>query len=137
MAKTVSIPENVQEFLKGKLGWISTASSTGVPNAVPKGSVRVLDDSHLMFADLFSLKTRANLKENPNVAVTVIDMETYAGYQIKGTADLVDSGPIFERMKEELKKAPRPLPPPVYVVVIAVTDIFDQSLGPNAGKRIA
>ncbi len=133
----ITIPQNIQDFLKGKLGWVSTASAAGVPNAVPKGSVRVLDDSHIMFADLFSLKTRANLKENPHVAVTVIDMETYTGYQLKGTAELVDSGPIFERMKEELKKAPRPLPPPVYVVVIAVNEIFDQSLGPNAGKRIA
>ncbi len=133
----VLIPQEVQQFLTGKLGWVSTASAAGVPNAVPKGSVRVLDDTHIMFADLFSLKTRANLRENPHVAVTVIDMETFAGYQLKGTAELVDSGPIFERMKEELKKAPRPLPPPVYVVVIAVDEIFDQSLGPNAGKRIA
>ncbi len=133
----VSMPQNVQDFLRGKLGWVSTASAAGVPNAVPKGSVRVLDDSHIMFADLFSLKTRANLKENPHVGVTVIDLETYQGYQIKGTAELLESGPIFERMQEELKKAPRPLPPPVYVVVITVTDIFDQSLGPNAGKRIA
>ncbi len=133
----VSIPQNIQDFLKGKLGWVSTASATGVPNAVPKGSVRVLDDTHIMFADLFSLKTRANLKENPNVAVTVIDLESTQGYQIKGTAQLLESGPIFERMKEELKKAPRPLPPPVYVVVITVNAIFDQSLGPNAGQRIA
>lgn len=133
----VSMPQNVQDFLTGKLGWVSTASAAGVPNAVPKGSVRVLDDSHLMFADLFSLKTRANLKENPHVGVTVIDFETFQGYQIKGTAELVESGPIVERMKEELKKAPRPLPPPVYVVVITVTEIYDQSMGPNAGKRIA
>ena len=135
MAEVV-IPQNVQDFLKGKLGWVSTASAAGVPNAVPKGSVRVLDDSHIMFADLFSLKTRANLKENPNVGVTVIDLATNQGYQIKGTAELLESGPVFERMAEEVKKAPRPLPPPVYVVVITVTDIYDQSLGPNAGKRI-
>jgi uncharacterized protein len=136
MAEMVSIPQNIQDFLKGKLGWVSTASSAGIPNAVPKGSVRVLDDTHIMFADLFSLKTRANLKENPHVAVTVIDLETNTGYQLKGTAELIDSGPVFERMREELKKAPRPLPPPVYVVKIAVTEIYDQSVGPNAGKRI-
>ena len=133
----ILIPQNVQDFLKGRLGWVSTASAAGVPNAVPKGSVRVLDDSHILFADLFSQKTRANLMENPNVGVTVIDLETAQGYQIKGTAELQDSGPVFERMKEELKKAPRPLPPPVYAVVITVTEIYDQSLGPNSGKRIA
>jgi uncharacterized protein len=133
----VTIPQYVQEFLTGKLGWVSTASAAGVPNAVPKGSVRVLDSTHIMFADLFSKKTRANLKENPQVSVTVIDLQTAQGYQLKGTAELQDSGPTFELMKEELKKAPRPLPPPVYVVVITVTDIYDQSLGPDAGKKIA
>jgi predicted pyridoxine 5'-phosphate oxidase superfamily flavin-nucleotide-binding protein len=133
----ISIPQDVKDFLNGRLAWVSTASSAGIPNAVPKGSVRVLDDQHLMFADLFSQKTRTNLKENPNVGVTVIDVETATGYQIKGKAEMQDSGPVFERMKEELKKAPRPLPPPVYVVVITVTEIYDQSLGPNSGKRIA
>ena len=136
MAETITIPQHVQDFLKGKLGWVSTASKSGVPNAVPKGSVRIVDDSHIMFADLFSRKTRDNLRENPQVAVTVIDLATFTGYQLKGTAEFIDSGPLFELMKEELKKAPRPLPPPVYVVKIAVSEIYDQSVGPDAGKRI-
>ena len=72
-----------------------------------------------MFADLFSRKTRENLKENPQVSVTVIDLATF-----KGTAELIDSGPVFEKVKEQLKQAPRQLPPPVYVVSIAVNAIY-------------
>ncbi len=136
MAELVTIPQDVQEFIKGKMGWVGTVSKDGVPNATPKGSVQVLDDNHLMFADLFSLKTRANLRENPQVSVTVIDLATAQGYQLKGTAELIDAGPLFDKVKEQLAQAPRQLPPPVYVVRIGVEAIYDQSVGPNAGKQL-
>ena len=53
----VKVPKEVQEFMNGKMGWVATASPDGVPNATPKGSVRVIDDEHLVFADLFSRKS--------------------------------------------------------------------------------
>jgi hypothetical protein len=98
------IPKEVQEFLKGKMAWVATAASDGMPNTTPKGSVKIIDDEHIVFADLFSKKTRENLQANPKVAVTVADMTTYKGYQIKGSAKLLESGPLFEKMAEELAK---------------------------------
>ncbi len=62
--------------MTGKPGWVATASKSGMPNVAIKGSLRILDDEHLMFADLFSLKTRKNLEENPQVAVMVFDGES-------------------------------------------------------------
>jgi len=97
----------------------------------------VIDDEHLVFADLFSCKTRENLKANPKVAVTVVDEKNYKGYQLKGSAELLTAGPIFDQVAEQLKKAPMKLPPVNYVVKITVDAIFDQSVGPDAGKRIA
>ncbi len=107
-----------------------------MPNVTPKGTVQVLDENTLIFADLFSMKTRENLKANPKVAVTVIDPEKYSGYQFKGTAELVDSGPVFEKVKEELKKAPGGLPEPRYVARITVESIYNQAPGPDAGRKI-
>jgi len=130
------IPKEMQEFMKGKMAWVATASPDGVPNTTPKGTVQVLDDEHIIFADLFSLKTRDNLQKNPKVAVTVIDMETKKGYQFKGPAQLVDSGPVFDQVVEKLKKAPMKLPNPKYVVIMSVDSIFDQSVGPKAGQQI-
>ena len=130
------IPKEVQEFLKGKMAWVATASSDGMPNTTPKGSVKIIDDEHIAFADLFSKKTRENLRANPKVAVTVADMTTYKGYQIKGSAELLESGPLFEKMAEELKKAPKKLPSLQYVVQITVETVYDQSVGPEAGKQI-
>ena len=133
----VSIPKHVQEFLPGKLGWVATASKSGEPNATPKGTVKVLDDQHVIFADLFSLKTRQNLQENPQVAVTVIDPATAKGYQIKGRAEMLTSGPTFEEMAKLLKGSPKALPPLQYLVKISVEAVYDQSVGPEAGKQIA
>jgi predicted pyridoxine 5'-phosphate oxidase superfamily flavin-nucleotide-binding protein len=129
------IPEEVIEFLKGKLAWVATASPDGVPNATPKGSVRVVDDEHLAFADLFSLKTRENLQKNPKVAVTVIDEKTRKGYQLKGTAELADSGELYSQIAEQLRA--KQFPNPKYVVRIKIDSVFDQSVGPQAGKKIA
>jgi predicted pyridoxine 5'-phosphate oxidase superfamily flavin-nucleotide-binding protein len=131
------IPQEIQEFIKGKMAWVATASTDGMPNSTPKGSVQVIDDSHLVFADLFSRKTRENLKANTKVAVTVVDEKTYKGYQLKGIAELLTTGPIFDQVAEQLKKAPMKLPPVNYVVRITVDSIYDQSVGPDAGKQIA
>ncbi len=133
----VTIPKNVQEFLSGKMGWVGTSSPDGIPNVTPKGTIRLLDDQHVMFADLFSLKTRQNLERNPKVAVTVVDSASAKGYQLKGTAELISSGPLFEQFKEQLNQAMLALPPLKYVVKIAVESVFDQSVGPDAGKQIA
>jgi hypothetical protein len=132
-----NIPKHVQEFFQGKTAWVATTAREGVPNVTPKGTVRVTDDQHVIFADLFSLKTRQNLEQNPHVAVTVIDPATAKGYQIKGTAELVSSGPLYDQMAKELKQSSPSLPSPKYVVEIAVDSVYDQSVGPDAGKQIA
>jgi hypothetical protein len=133
----VSIPKHVQEFLPGKLGWVATASRDGVPNATPKGSVKLLDEHHVLFADLFSLKTRKNLLENNKVAVTVVDASTGKGYQLKGTAEVISSGPSFDETAKQIRESAKGLPPVQQVVKITVDAVFDQSVGPDAGKQIA
>ncbi len=133
----VAIPQKVLQFLSGKIGWVGTASADGMPNIAIKGSLRVLDDGHLLFADLFSRKTRQNLEQNPKVAVMVADAETHEGYILKGTAELLAAGELYSRVSQELARSPKKLPAPKYVVKIAIDEVYDQSLGANAGGRIA
>jgi uncharacterized protein len=133
----VKIPDSVQEFMKGKPGWVATASKDGMPNVSIKGSLRVLDAEHVMFTDLFSLKTRKNLEENPKVAVMVSDSESKKGYILKGRAELISSGTLYDQTAEGVKQRMPQAPKPRYVVKIAVESIFDQSLGPDAGKQLA
>jgi uncharacterized protein len=48
-----------------RLGFVATVCADGTPNLSPKGTVSVLDDDHLMFADIRSPGTVANLRGNP------------------------------------------------------------------------
>ena len=134
---SVKISAELQEFIKGKQGWVATASLDGTPNVSIKGSLRVLDDEHLLFADISSLKTRNNLKENSKVAIMVFDAESRRGYAFKGRAEQIESGPIFDQTVESIRKAMPQLPTPKYVVNVAIDSIWDQSAGPGGGKQLA
>lgn len=133
----ITIPKKVQEFLPGKLAWVATASPGGEPNVTPKGTLKLLDEQHVTFADLFSGKTRQNLLNNPKIAVTVADVSSNKAYQLKGVAELIESGTLFSRVAQEVYQAYEELPEPRYVVKIAVEAVFDQSGGPEPGKQIA
>jgi len=75
-----------------------------------QGSFRIVDEQTILFADIFSEHTRKNLIENPKVAIDIVDAETVSGYQLKGTATLADSGPLFDAAKEELAGMGFPAP---------------------------
>jgi predicted pyridoxine 5'-phosphate oxidase superfamily flavin-nucleotide-binding protein len=78
-----------------RLGFIATVCPDGTPNLSPKGTLRVLDDDHLIFADLRSPGTISNLRTNPNVEVNVVDHFVRKGYRFKGTAHVLEAGAEF------------------------------------------
>ncbi len=83
-------------------GLIATADKTGMPNVSAKGSLRVLDDEHVMFADVNSPRTIANLKENPVAAIIVLDAATRKGVRVWGKARVHESGPLLDQMNSGL-----------------------------------
>jgi hypothetical protein len=50
-----------------RLAFVATVDADGTPNLSPKGTIAVLDDDHLMFADLASPHTVENLRRNAGV----------------------------------------------------------------------
>ncbi len=82
-------------------GIIATASRDGKPNVSAKGSFRVLDDEHVVFADINSPRTMANLKENPYVSALVVHPRTLKGCRIWGKGEILTSGPLFDQMNSE------------------------------------
>jgi len=83
---------------------IATASKEGRPNISVKGSFRVLDDEHVIFADIASPRTMANLRENPQLSAIVFDRSTRKGCRIWGKAEILDSGDLFDAMSTEFDK---------------------------------
>ncbi|MFC2047365.1 pyridoxamine 5'-phosphate oxidase family protein [Chloroflexota bacterium] len=112
----------MEAMLGKQLAFIATATKDGTPNVGPKGSMYVVDDETLAYSEGTSEKTLRNLKENPKVAVIIVDLNKAKGYQVKGAAELLTSGDFFEivaRRPEERKR-----PPPKHVVKIRVEDIY-------------
>ena len=56
-----------------RLGFVATVCPDGTPNLSPKGTTAVWDDDHLIFANMRSPGTLANLRQNANVEVNVVD----------------------------------------------------------------
>ncbi len=124
------IPEEVKKIIKEqRVGFIATADKNGSPNVSPKGSLRPLDDETLMFVVVNSPHTRDNLKENSLVSVAVFDSQARKGFQLKGKAEILESGPLFEQTAQGLSKFFPQLPPAQCVVKIAVEEVFEQLSG--------
>jgi predicted pyridoxine 5'-phosphate oxidase superfamily flavin-nucleotide-binding protein len=80
-----------------RLGYVATVCPDGTPNLSPKGTTAVWDDEHLVFLDLFSPGTVANIEAgNAVVEVNVVDPIRRKGYRFKGPADVHRDGPLFE-----------------------------------------
>ena len=73
-----------------RLGFVATVCPDGTPNLSPKGTAAVWDDDHLLFADLASPVTMANLRHNPAVEINLVDLFSRKGYRFKGTAHIVE-----------------------------------------------
>lgn len=93
---------NVKEIIaEVRPSIVATASKKGRPNVSAKGSLRLLDDNHLVFADMSSPRTTANLKENPQISVLVFHPKTMKGCRIWGKGEVLDSGDLFDKISKE------------------------------------
>jgi predicted pyridoxine 5'-phosphate oxidase superfamily flavin-nucleotide-binding protein len=132
------LPDNVAKLLKdGHLVWVATIGVDGWPNVAVKGASSVADSEHLIFTDVFSKKTRANLEHNPMVAVGIHDSDNEIAVQVKGRATLWDKGPLYESTAARFAAKHPSASPPKYIVEIAVESVWDMTAGPNAGEKIA
>jgi uncharacterized protein len=73
-----------------RLGFYATVCADGTPNLSPKGTTFVLDDRHLLFADIHSPQTVANIRRGSWVEVNVVDPFVRKGYRFKGPAEVHD-----------------------------------------------
>jgi len=80
-----------------RLGFVATVCPDGTPNLSPKGTTAVWDDDHLVFANIRSPGTLANLRHNPSVEVNVVDPFLRKGYRFKGVATVVDCGALYDK----------------------------------------
>ena len=101
----VIITEKIKNFVNfQKLGYVATISADNTPNLSPKGTIIVLDESYLAFADIHSPQTVENLKSNPAIEINVVDPFSRRGYRFKGIAEIISTGDKFDKIISHYKE---------------------------------
>jgi uncharacterized protein len=136
--KMAKMTERMQEvFNKVRIAVLATATPDGMPNAVPVGAKKIIDEETILISDQFFGKTLANMKANPRIAVTFWDGAE--GYQLKGTVIIETSGPRFEEtarwIEERSSKTGFPLQSKG-AVIMKIDEIYGVTPGPGAGKLL-
>jgi predicted pyridoxine 5'-phosphate oxidase superfamily flavin-nucleotide-binding protein len=81
-----------------RLAFVATVCADNTPNLSPKGTIAVLDDNHLVFANIRSPQTIANLRRNSAIEINIVDPMVRKGYRFKGTATVLDGGAQYEEV---------------------------------------
>lgn len=98
----MSIPiEEIKKYLdQSVLCWLATASLEQMPNVSPKEIFRLYQDQYILIANIASPQTVRNINQNPNVCLSFINIFVQKGYQLKGTASIVQkSDPEFQTLE--------------------------------------
>ena len=131
------IPEEAKAILDRRtLMAFATCSKQRVPNVVYMLQYWWLGEDELVVGDLFMNATRGNVEENGQVSFCVWDEQADRSYKFKGTARYENRGPAYELANTKLHEK-KPDKNFKGVVVIKITEVYDASRGPNAGKLIA
>ena len=88
------IPENVRKVFEENLWFVSTWGDG--PNVVPVGFKCVTEDDRFAIGALLLETTLANIRANGQAAIAAANPLTAEAYQVKGRAELVTEGPVFE-----------------------------------------
>jgi predicted pyridoxine 5'-phosphate oxidase superfamily flavin-nucleotide-binding protein len=131
---------------------VSTIDKSGYPHSSCKGMVDIKPDGRIYILDVYRGKTYQNLQANPLISITAIDEHKFAGYCLKGRAQIVlaaDAEPgiikawenrvtgrltqrLIKNLKEEKGHRTHPeamLPQPKYLIVMDVEEVVDLTPG--------
>jgi uncharacterized protein len=132
----IKITQEMKSIMaKVKTPVVATASKDGQPNVVPIAFTKIISDNEILLMDNYMNKTRLNIEENPEVAISIWDQELHMGYQFKGKARIETSGNHFAEGVEWVKSR-RPQTVPRAAIIVAVSSIFAVGPGDNAGRQI-
>ena len=102
----ITISEEIKNFVNSqKLGYVATVSKDGTPNLSPKGTIVVMNESTLAFADIRSPQTIQNLQDNPSVEINVVDPFQRLGYRFKGEGKIINEGSEFDKILDYYENA--------------------------------
>lgn len=129
-----TLTEDMQQMIGAQLNFLATADENGNPQVGPKGTMRVLDEHHLMYNEETGHHAWHNLQVNGRAAVAVVDRAAKKGFRFEGPIKIHTDDAIFEEAQEFANA--RHLPAAIAAVVITVDKVVRLDAGPHAGEVI-
>jgi predicted pyridoxine 5'-phosphate oxidase superfamily flavin-nucleotide-binding protein len=94
------------------VGIVGTTNADGTPNVSPKATMVVLDDETIIFGEIRSPRTLANIGSRPAMEINFVDVLARRCFRAKGQAEAIPRGdeefsrlyPHFERWGELAKR---------------------------------
>lgn len=116
--------------------WVATTSK-GEPHVVPVCFVKPVDKDKVLIANNFVAKTAKNILRGSKVALGAVKFANgYEGYMLKGSAEVLESGELFESMKRAVEEKTKGKRSPKSAILVRIEKIY--SLKPGAErKRVA
>ncbi len=96
-----ALPEEVSKAWENRKGPIilSTVNKKGIPNSIYVTCVSKYSDDILVIANNYFSKTLKNIEANSKGSILFITKEDKS-YQVKGSIEYHQDGPVFEDMKK-------------------------------------
>lgn len=129
------LTEDMKQLIADGFPFIATVDEAGNPQIGPKGTLRVLDDEHLIYNEETGHQAWHNLQANHKVAVAVHPYPGMKGIRVEGKATIYTDGQIFDDAHQFA--VDKKLPDLIAAVVITVDRIVSLDAGPDAGKELA
>lgn len=130
----VMTQEMMDAVEKDNVVFLATATDDGVPNVVPIGFARPLDEKTIMIVDNYLNKTRKNLENNPKASLVPRDASK-CPYQFKGTVEIQTEGKLFDDAVDWATSVMSQLAPKA-AVILNVEEIYTVQPGPEAGSKV-
>lgn len=87
------------------LCWLATVDGEGAPNVSPKEMFCAFGERHVVIANIMSAGSARNLRGNPQVCVSFVEVFKQKGFKLRGTARyLKASDADFEERARPLRK---------------------------------
>ncbi|KAA8439617.1 pyridoxamine 5'-phosphate oxidase family protein [Weissella paramesenteroides] len=128
------LTEEMKQMLSEQLPFLATADENGMPKVGPKGSLHVLDDSHLAYFEHTFRHAFHNLTVNGRAAVAVADRPAQKGFRFEGQVHIHENDDLA---KENIPASLYDRFPRLAYVVIDIESIFKLDNTLEAGTQIS
>ena len=122
-------------WAKAEVFMVATADSDGKPNSVPVNLAKIISQNQIMLVDNLMVKTRENIEQNPNVAVTFWSDKDQYGYELKVKARVETTGKFFGNSVKWIKEKGFPSNPKA-IIVVRVEEAYYVGKGKDSSKNL-